>query len=119
MLWVNQDVNHVYGHLMSPMLVYCLNCSISIVQAGISNPEHEKCFGFNNPVMHLYHHARDIPENRVGVNFAISLSLWDYIFRTNYIPEDSGNAILGFKGDENFPKKFISQNIYGFFKFKK
>jgi len=74
---------------------------------------------FNNPIMHLYHHARDIPQNRVGVNFAISLSLWDYIFRTNYIPEDSGNAILGFKGDENFPKSFLNQNLYGFFKIKR
>ena len=69
--------------------------------------------------MHLYHHAKNTPQNRVGVNFAISLSIWDYIFRTNYVPEDSGNVVLGFKGDENFPKKFISQNLYGIFNKKK
>ena len=40
----------------------------------------------NNPVMHLYHHAQDLPEGKYGVNFGISLSLWDYIFKTNYIP---------------------------------
>ena len=73
----------------------------------------------NNPIMHLYHHAKNTPQNRVGVNFAISLSIWDYIFRTNYVPEDSGNVVLGFKGDENFPKKFISQNLYGIFNKKK
>jgi len=73
----------------------------------------------NNPIMHLYHHAKDIPENRVSVNYAISLSMWDYIFGTNYIPEDSGNVTLGFKGDENFPKNFLNQNIYGFFKIKR
>ncbi|HIB48479.1 MAG TPA: sterol desaturase family protein [Flavobacteriaceae bacterium] len=68
----------------------------------------------NNPVMHLYHHAYDLPEGRYGVNFGISLSLWDYIFKTNYIPEDSGTIALGFHGDETFPKDFIRQNTYGF-----
>ncbi len=73
---------------------------------------------FNNPVMHLYHHAYTLPKGRFGVNFGISLSLWDYIFKTNYIPEDSGTIELGFKGDDQFPKNFLSQNIYGFFKSK-
>lgn len=40
---------------------------------------------FNNPVMHLYHHAYTLPdEKKHGVNFGISLSIWDYIFKTNY-----------------------------------
>ena len=69
---------------------------------------------FNNPVMHLYHHASEVPNGRRGVNYAISLSLWDYLFKTNYIPEDSGNVALGFKGDDTFPKDFIGQNTYGF-----
>ncbi|MCF7560859.1 sterol desaturase family protein [Sabulilitoribacter multivorans] len=73
----------------------------------------------NNPVMHLYHHAYNLPEGKYGVNFGISLSLWDYIFKTNYIPEDSGKIELGFSGDEKFPKDFLSQNTYGFFKRKK
>lgn len=69
---------------------------------------------FNNPVMHLYHHAYTIPEGTYGVNFGISLSVWDYIFKTVYIPEDSGTIELGFPGDEVFPKDFVSQNTYGF-----
>lgn len=69
---------------------------------------------FNNPVMHLYHHARKLPEGKRGVNYGISLSLWDYIFKTNYIPEDSGTLEIGFKGDDRFPKDFIGQNTYGF-----
>lgn len=69
---------------------------------------------FNNPVMHLYHHAYILPKNRYGVNFGISLSLWDYLFKTNYIPEDSGTILLGFEGDEDFPKDFFGQNSYGF-----
>ena len=68
----------------------------------------------NNPVMHLHHHAYDVPEGRYGVNFGISLSLWDYIFKTNYIPEDSGTIDLGFPGVDKFPKNFIDQNTYGF-----
>lgn len=72
----------------------------------------------NNPVMHLYHHAQELPEGKYGVNFGISLSIWDYIFKTNYIPEDSGKVALGFPGDASFPKGFIRQNTYGFSKNK-
>ncbi|MGB5553717.1 MAG: sterol desaturase family protein [Flavobacteriaceae bacterium] len=68
----------------------------------------------NNPVMHLYHHAYTLPEGSYGVNFGISLSLWDYIFKTDYIPEDSGDVPLGFPGDEDVPKDFIHQLGYGF-----
>lgn len=69
---------------------------------------------FNNPVMHLYHHAYHLPKGRFGVNFGISLSLWDYLFGTHHIPEDSGKIKLGFEGDEEFPQGFIGQNLYGF-----
>ncbi len=69
---------------------------------------------FNNPVMHLYHHAYQLPKGTYGVNFGISLSLWDYIFKTNYIPEDSGTVEIGFPGDDAFPKDFLHQNSYGF-----
>lgn len=69
---------------------------------------------FNNPVMHLYHHAFTLPEGKYGVNYGISLSIWDYLFKTNYIPEDSGTIEIGFKGDDAFPKDFVGQNLYGF-----
>ncbi len=69
---------------------------------------------FNNPVMHLYHHAYELPKGTFGVNFGISLSLWDYLFGTNHIPEDSGKIALGFKGEENVPKSFWKQLYYGF-----
>lgn len=70
---------------------------------------------FNNPVMHLYHHVKALPENhRHGINFGISLSLWDYIFKTNYVPEDSGTIELGFPNDEKFPHGFFGQLTYGF-----
>ena len=70
---------------------------------------------FNNSVMHLWHHARYLPkEKRYGVNFGISLSIWDYIFKTNYIPSNDGNIELGFDHLEEFPKSFWKQLTYGF-----
>ncbi|MCK8520935.1 sterol desaturase family protein [Aquimarina sp. D1M17] len=73
---------------------------------------------FNNPVMHLYHHSYTLPQGSFGVNFGISLSLWDYIFKTNYIPEDSGKIPLGFPGDQHIPSNFGGQVLYGFKKMK-
>lgn len=74
----------------------------------------------NNPVMHLYHHSYYLPsDKRYGVNFGISLSLWDYIFKTDYIPEESGAVELGFAGEESLPKDFFGQLFYGFRREKK
>lgn len=70
---------------------------------------------FNNPVMHLYHHAYSLPKGRnYGVNFGISLSVWDYIFKTNYVPEKSGTIELGYSDDSKMPKNFFKQLLYGF-----
>lgn len=75
---------------------------------------------FNNSVMHLYHHVKELPAGMTnGVNFGISLSIWDYIFKTNYIPEDSGTVEIGFEGDDKFPSNVISQSLYGFKEDKK
>ena len=75
---------------------------------------------FNNSVMHLYHHVKALPEDRnYGINFGISLSIWDYIFKTNYIPEDSGTIELGFPDEDTFPKDFFGQLVTGFRKNKK
>lgn len=68
----------------------------------------------NNPVMHLYHHAHALPEEKFGVNFGISLSTWDYLFGFNYIPEQSGTVPLGYPGDESMPQNFWQQLKYGF-----
>ncbi len=68
---------------------------------------------FNNPKMHIWHHAKDLPEtNRYGVNFGISLSLWDYIFKTHHVPHDGRDIELGFHGDETFPRGFTKQILY-------
>ena len=66
----------------------------------------------NNPVMHLWHHAKHLPKGSHGVNYGISLSLWDYLFGTAYIPNENENESLGFDHIEEFPKTFWSQITY-------
>nr|WKN40380.1 sterol desaturase family protein [Tunicatimonas sp. TK19036] len=70
---------------------------------------------FNNPQMHIWHHAYNLPKGmRQGVNFGITLSLWDYLFHTDYMPYDGRDIKLGFPGVEKFPDGFIGQSTYGF-----
>ena len=67
----------------------------------------------NNPKMHIWHHAKELPEDRkYGVNFALTLSIWDYLFKTNYIPHSGRDLEIGFEDDENFPKNFLQQGVY-------
>ena len=74
---------------------------------------------FNNPVMHLWHHAYNLPENRrYGINFGITLSVWDYLFRTASIPKDDGEIRLGFPEMEKIPSSFWGQLFQGFRKSK-
>jgi sterol desaturase/sphingolipid hydroxylase (fatty acid hydroxylase superfamily) len=69
----------------------------------------------NNSVMHLYHHMKALPENKPkGINFGISLSIWDFLFKTHYIPDDNGEIELGFSNEENFPKGFFGHLFTGF-----
>ena len=68
---------------------------------------------FNNPEMHIWHHAKALPGDRsYGVNFGISLSVWDYIFKTSFVPKSGRDVELGFEGDEEFPKDFLHQEMY-------
>lgn len=68
---------------------------------------------FNNPQMHIWHHAKHIP-SRYGVNFGLTLSLWDYLFKTNYIPKEGRDEPLGFNNLKQFPKTFLRQILYPF-----
>lgn len=66
---------------------------------------------FNNPQMHIWHHGKEVP-NKYGVNFGLTLSIWDYLFKTDYIPSNGRDIELGFEHDEDFPQGFIGQEIY-------
>lgn len=66
-------------------------------------------FVFNNPQMHIWHHAKEIPEGTYGVNYAISLSIWDYLFGTAWIPGNGRDVTLGFPGSDVYPRNFLQQ----------
>ena len=68
----------------------------------------------NNPVMHLWHHAYHQPKGSYGVNYGLSLSIWDYLFGTAYIPSENAHERLGFKNVESFPTTFVGQVIHPF-----
>lgn len=75
---------------------------------------------FNNPKMHIWHHVKELPESHPnGVNFGISLSIWDYLFKTSYIPFSGRDIELGFEGDEKYPQGFLGQVIEPFKRTKK
>ncbi len=69
----------------------------------------------NNPKMHIWHHAKELPDAySKGANFAISLSVWDYLFNTNYIPASGRDIALGFEDIESYPEGFIDQQLEAF-----
>ncbi len=70
---------------------------------------------FNGPQMHLWHHAKEMPaSHKNGFNYGITLSVWDFIFKTNYWPTDDENLPIGLPGNEEFPEDFIGQTIKPF-----
>lgn len=70
---------------------------------------------FNSPEMHIWHHAYDMPTDRpYGINFGLTLAIWDYLFGTARIPHDGRDIRLGFPGVETFPDRFGEQAVYGF-----
>lgn len=71
---------------------------------------------FNSPAMHLWHHDKDGPGSH-NRNFAIGLSVWDWIFGTAYLPkkdEPQEPRALGFAGIEEFPQNFAGQQMIPF-----
>jgi sterol desaturase/sphingolipid hydroxylase (fatty acid hydroxylase superfamily) len=86
-----------------------------IGHANLNIPLGKLKYIFNGPQMHLWHHAKNLPENRPnGFNYGITLSVWDYIFRTNYWPSNNENLAVGLADEENFPEDFVGQNIEPF-----
>jgi len=89
-------------HLVTILIVHLNHANVKITYGPLK-------YVLNNPVMHLWHHAKDVPAGSHGVNYGISLSLWDYLFGTAYIPNQNANEPLGFEDHETFPKSFFQQ----------
>ena len=69
---------------------------------------------FNSPEMHIWHHSYHLPDDRrFGINFGLTLAIWDYLFDTAYVPHNGREIKLGFPGMEQFPSNFVGQNLNG------
>jgi sterol desaturase/sphingolipid hydroxylase (fatty acid hydroxylase superfamily) len=66
---------------------------------------------FNSPQMHIWHHAKYLPD-KYGVNYGLTLSVWDYLFKTVYWPRSGRDEQLGFDQSEFFPKTFFTQILH-------
>ncbi len=70
----------------------------------------------NGPQMHLWHHAKEFPASHPkGYNFGITLSVWDYLFKTNYFPRIDKDLTVGLSAsDADFPRDFMGQLVVPF-----
>lgn len=69
---------------------------------------------FNSAEMHLLHHAERIPVP-TGVNFGLTLSVWDWLFGTAWDPDsERSHVALGFEGVDRFPRTFLGQLVEPF-----
>ncbi len=64
---------------------------------------------FNSPQMHIWHHSEKLPEGSSGVNYGLTLSIWDYLFKTVWMPKNGRDIKLGFPGVDEYPHGFFSQ----------
>jgi len=76
---------------------------------------------FNSPEMHIWHHSYSLPDHSYslpedryyGINFGLTLAIWDYLFDTAYVPHNGRDIKLGFPGIEQFPADFVGQSLNG------
>ena len=66
---------------------------------------------FNNPRMHLWHHDAS-SEGGTAKNFAVMLSLWDWLFGTAYWPRDRSPRRLGYPGIEEMPAGLAGELLF-------
>lgn len=70
----------------------------------------------NGPEMHRWHHA-DMDNEAYNRNFSTKLAIWDWIFKTQYKPEDKKPKVYGLSYLK-FPKNFFIQQLFAFRKFE-
>lgn len=67
----------------------------------------------NSPEMHIWHHVHP-KSGPINKNFGLTLSVWDWIFGTAYLPRRRDPERLGFGGDERFPRSLWRQLLLPF-----
>jgi sterol desaturase/sphingolipid hydroxylase (fatty acid hydroxylase superfamily) len=68
----------------------------------------------NTPQMHIWHHNHP-DSGPIDKNFAITLSIWDWLLGTAHMPA-APPAKLGFEGIESYPKNIAGQWLQPFLK---
>ena len=78
--------------------------------ANLSLPIGPLRYVFNSPQMHIWHHMKQFPERlRYGVDYGLTLSVWDWLFGTVWWPGSGRDIELGFDDVERFPPTFLAQ----------
>ncbi len=105
------------GLFPEPTWYGCLATSIGGIVIGALALAPAMRYIFNSPEMHIWHHAHTLPADKpYGINFGLTLSVWDWMFGTARIPHDGRDIELGFPGIERFPKGFWRQLVFGIWK---
>lgn len=72
-------------------------------------------FIFNSPRMHIWHHDIKV-RGKGGVNFGVVFSVWDWLFKTAYMPmELEGPEEIGYHGEQNVPSSLPFRFFLPFF----
>ena len=64
---------------------------------------------FSSADLHRWHHSDDIRE--ANNNFGLTLSIWDSVFGTRYLPEEKEVEHIGISGMPDFPQSFGQQML--------
>ena len=102
------------------IIVYLFTLAIGhLNHANIYLPLGALKYLLNSPQMHIWHHAKSLPNGSFGVNYGITLSIWDYLFGTVWMPHNGRDIELGFQEVEQYPNTFVEQMKAPFSEIKK
>jgi sterol desaturase/sphingolipid hydroxylase (fatty acid hydroxylase superfamily) len=97
-------------------IVYVISLAIGhLNHANLKLPWGPLKYVFNTSELHMWHHAVKFPA-RYGINYGISLSLWDWIFHTAYNPAEAP-AEIGLSDEPDFPRGLVGQLVWPFVKY--
>ncbi len=103
------------SNLTDVFLIYVISLSVGhLNHANLKIPWGFLKYVFNTSELHLWHHAKRTPRG-YGVNFAITLSLWDWLFGTAYDPAGPPPEI-GISNGPEFPNGFARQLLWPWLK---
>ena len=100
----------VIGFPVDSLMIAAFTTSIlsNFTHANVRLPLGPLRYVVNNPQFHIWHHAKCVDAQR-NVNYGDALCVWDYLFRTAYLPEERENLELGFDGIEHYPTTIAGQ----------